>query len=229
MRRLHFTTGSPFARGVRIVLDEIGLDYERAEEITTPSAADRARTGPTLQVPTLVDGDLTLWESGLIAEYLLATCPGRRGEPPLAARAFRPDREWSDKRCLATVQTLGAAITLISQMTWSGVPFADAAHLQRSAEKIAYLLDRLEAELAGPGAFADAVSVQEVFLVCHLSFAANRPLGLDTDWSRWPGIAARVERLEARRSFRDNPICWWEPGVTGYAPDGTPLYGAAQS
>ena len=42
MRALLFTTGSPFARAVRIVLDELGLDYERREEITTPSAEERA-------------------------------------------------------------------------------------------------------------------------------------------------------------------------------------------
>ena len=79
MRSLLYTTGSPFARGIRVVLDEIGLDYERREETTTPSAASRAEWTPALQVPTLHDGDLTLWESGVIAEYLLATYPQRVG------------------------------------------------------------------------------------------------------------------------------------------------------
>ena len=37
MRALLFTTGSPFARAVRIILDELNLDYEKREEITTPS------------------------------------------------------------------------------------------------------------------------------------------------------------------------------------------------
>src|SRR5215470_14185737 len=73
MRALLLTTGSPFARAVRIVLHELALDYERREEITTPSVAQRAAASPTLQVPTYWDGDLRLWESGLIAEYLLHT------------------------------------------------------------------------------------------------------------------------------------------------------------
>ena len=63
MRTLIFTTGSPFARAVRIVLDEKGLDWERQEEITTPSVEARAKASPTLQVPTLIDGDLRLWDS----------------------------------------------------------------------------------------------------------------------------------------------------------------------
>ena len=70
MRKLFFTTGSPFARAVRIVLVEKGLDFERAETYTTPSAEDRAKVTPTLQVPTLVDGELTLWDSAVIIDYL---------------------------------------------------------------------------------------------------------------------------------------------------------------
>ncbi len=73
MRALLFTAGSPFARGVRIILDELGLDYEHRGEITTPSVEEVAKATPTLQVPTFWDGDVRLWESGLIAEHLLAT------------------------------------------------------------------------------------------------------------------------------------------------------------
>ncbi len=75
MRALLFTTGSPFARAVRIILDELELDYERREEITTPTVEQRAAATPSLQVPTFWDGDVHLWESGLIAEYLLRTYP----------------------------------------------------------------------------------------------------------------------------------------------------------
>ena len=46
MRTLLFTTGSPFARGVRVILDELGLDYERREEITTPTVEERASASP---------------------------------------------------------------------------------------------------------------------------------------------------------------------------------------
>jgi glutathione S-transferase len=68
VRALLFTTGSPFARAVRIILDELNLDYEKREEVTTPSAQQRAAASTTLQVPTYWDGDVRLWESGLIAE-----------------------------------------------------------------------------------------------------------------------------------------------------------------
>lgn len=141
MRALLFTTGSPFARAVRIALDELGLDYERREEITTPSAEERAAATPTLQVPTFWDGDQTLWESGTIVEYLLSTYQSRLAvEPPLAKHAYRPDHEWQDKLTFSTIQTFGNAATLISQMKWSGIEAANNAHIKRSAEKLVHIL-----------------------------------------------------------------------------------------
>src|SRR4051794_23746456 len=86
MRKLYFTTGSPFARAVRIVLTEKALPFERDETYTTPSVEERAKTTPTLQVPTLIDGDLKLWDSAVILEYLMATYPGRM-DPAWVERA----------------------------------------------------------------------------------------------------------------------------------------------
>ena len=85
MRALLFTTGSPFARAVRIILDELNLDFERREEITTPSVQQRASASPTLQVPTYWEDDLRLWESGLIAEYLLRANIERPSADPALA------------------------------------------------------------------------------------------------------------------------------------------------
>ena len=95
MRKLFFTTGSPFARAVRIVLVEKGLDFERDETFTTPSVEERARIAPTLQVPTLIDGKLTLWDSAVIIEYLMSNYPEVAADgiqprrPPPARRRWR--------------------------------------------------------------------------------------------------------------------------------------------
>lgn len=226
MRTLLYTTGSPFARGVRVVLDEIGLNYERREETTTPSAASRAEWTPALQVPTFEDGALTLWESGVIAEYLLATYPQRSGhKPPLAPSIWRPGSEWVDRLLLASIQTLGTAATTISQMRWSGVRHHGNSHLTRCAERIGYLMGWLEEQInrEGEGFFGKVVSVQDIFLTCHLRFIANRPLDLDIRLDAHPKIGALVDMMENRTSFRNNPVLWWEPGITGYEADGTPV------
>lgn len=228
MRALLFTTGSPFARGIRILLDELGLDYERREEITTPTVAERAAATPTLQVPTFWDGEITLWESGLIAEYLLATYTARPDTaPPLAARAWRDGTLWQDKRLFATIQTLGTAAATIGQMKWSGINHEDNAYLTRCAERLPQIVGWLEQQLrdAESGFFPEVVSVQDIFLNCHIGYLRNRPLGLDLDIGAYPRISALLARLDGRDSVRANPILWWEPGVIGYAEDGrTPIY-----
>ena len=233
MRTLLFTTGSPFARGVRVILDELGLDYARREEITTPTVEERASATPTLQVPTLWDGETTLWESGLIANYLLSKYSKRPdANPPLATDVARPENEWADKLVLATVQTLGTAATTISQMKWTGITHTDNAFLTRSAERLPYLMKWLENKLANEqqGFLEGSVSVQDIFLTCHLNFIANRPIGIDPDLDRYPKVKAMVTRMEERASFQENPILWWEPGVIGYADDGkTPLYETSKS
>ena len=225
-RALLYTSGSPFARAVRIVLDEIGLDYERHEEVAAPSAGQLVP--PTLQVPTFRDGDLKLWDSGTIAEYLLTTYPERpAADPPLARRAFRPEALWQDKLAFSTIQTFGTAATTISQMTWTGVAAHENAHLARSAERLSHILAWLDGRLAaGRSGFQPGVlSIHDIFLAAHVRFVQARPLGIALDLETHGKVASLLARLDARESFKANPIWWWEPGITGYRADGTPVFG----
>lgn len=228
MRKLIFTTGSPFARAVRIVLDEKRLDWERQEEITTPSVEARAKTSPTLQVPTLIDGGLRLWDSHVILDYLTTTYPSPA--VPGAAHRYadqfvRPDHEWDDKLAFATLQTLGAATTVISQLQWAGVKHEDNAYAGRCAARIQHVLDWSESQLASEheGFVPGVLSAQDVLLAVMIMFLENRPLRLTWRTMDRRRTAALHERLQSRPSFAENPILWWEPGVVGY--DGkTPRY-----
>ena len=83
MRKLWFSEGSPFARKVRIVLAEKGLEYEK-DVLNGIRPAETHRTiHPGLMVPVLVDGEITMFESNLIIDYLLKTYPENLpGMPP---------------------------------------------------------------------------------------------------------------------------------------------------
>lgn len=227
-RALVFTTGSPFARVVRITLDELNLPYEKREEITTPSIEERSKVSPTLQVPTLWDGEVKLWGSDLIVEYLLHTyLSSDNDSQPIYGLIARPDEFWEDKLLLATIQTLGTAATIISQMKWGGVSIDDSDYLKRSADRFPYLMAWLEKQIdrEGDGFIPGFISAQDLFLVCHLDFITNRPLGLDPKINNYPRISALCENLKQRKAFQSNPILWWEPGVVGYDSDGvTPIY-----
>jgi glutathione S-transferase len=213
---------------VRIVLDELELDYEKREELTTPSSESRAESAPTLQVPVFWDGEVHLWESGLIVEYLLETYRPQSGEsPPLANTLARPDFYRHDRLVAASIQTLGTSITTIWQMQVGCAKISESAYLSVCAEQLSYLLGWLEAQIpnSGEGFQPGLLSIQDIALGCHLNFLANRPIGIDIDYSPLPRISELLKSLSTRRSFIQNPILWWEPGVIGYAEDGvTPIY-----
>ncbi|RMH52410.1 MAG: hypothetical protein D6686_02650 [Alphaproteobacteria bacterium] len=150
IRSLLYTSGSPFARAVRILLDELGLDCARNEALSAPGAKDPA-SAPSLQVPVLRDGAVTLRESGTICEYLLATYPERpAAPPPLARHAFRPEEPRRDRLVFSTTQTFGTVATTISQMTRTGVGVTDNDHLARSAERLDHILGWLEGQIGAP-------------------------------------------------------------------------------
>ena len=227
MRRLLFSTGSPFARAVRIILDELCLDYERQELIAALPTKEMATHTPTLQVPTFWDGDLTLWESATIAEYLLSTYNQHPGSGfALAQGVFHTENEWRDRLIFLTVQTFGTAATTVSQMTWTGITVGENAHLARSAERLKYVLRWLEDQLSdgGSGFLPGCVSLQDIFLASHIRFVQARPLGIDLQLADYPKINRLLDRLDGRDSFKENPVWWWEPGVAGYQTDGTPVF-----
>jgi glutathione S-transferase len=219
MRKLFFTTGSPFARAVRIVLVEKGLEFERAETFTTPSAEERAKVAPTLQVPTLIDGNRTLWDSAVIIDYLMSNYPGRpapEGMEPLATDYVRATEGWEDKLVLATLQTFGVSTTTVSQLQWSGIRHEENGHAARCAIRNQHLLDWFEAQLIGTdGAFIPGVvSAQDILLACFCEFIERRPLRLSWRAPGRPMLASLLARMQRRPSFQQEGVLWWEPGVT---------------
>lgn len=227
MINLEYTAGSPFARALRVILYELQLDYVGHEPDFAPTSAQLGVETPTMQVPALRDGDIVLWESGLIAEYLLRKSSIRPDEAPrLAEDLWRAEHEWEDKLLFETIQTLGSAVTTISQMTWTGVTVRENEHLQRCAKRATLIMSWLEGRLPehGQGFFPDRLSAQDIFLACHIRFAQARPLGLDLDPERLTKCNSLLNRLDRRSSFVANPIRWWDPDVVGYSADGVPLY-----
>lgn len=226
--RLRFTTGSPFARAVRIVLSEKALAYERIEEITTTSARERSQDAPTLQVPAFSDGETQLWDSLIILEYLMAqyaNAPPAAGFAPFAPELLRQGRELDDRQQLATLQTLGVSTAIISQLKWSGAGLEND-FAAKNAERLGYLLDWFETQIESDteGFVPGFASVQDVCLAVWLMFIDQRPLNVSWRSASRPKVQALVARMAARPSFEENPIWWWEPGVTGYGADGTPLF-----
>lgn len=79
----YYLSGSPFSWKVWLALEHLAVPYE--QRVLSVDAGDLMSPGflainPRGKVPAIVDGDVTLWESAAIIEYLAETYsrPGRK-------------------------------------------------------------------------------------------------------------------------------------------------------
>ena len=70
MITLYQRTDCPFCWKVRLALAELGLGYNSVETRLGEKHPDVQRLSPTGTVPVLVDGDVVVWESGVVLDYL---------------------------------------------------------------------------------------------------------------------------------------------------------------
>ena len=201
MRKLYYSQGSPFARKVRVVLAEKGLDYEGDETPLGRPLGELAAINPNLQVPIFDDGELRLFESNLIIDYLLRTysdTPPDGPQPPLASSMTRPEHHWEDAKILATLETLGISMVNLRQLGLSGVNAEEVGYLQRQHSRIQSSLDWLE-ERATPEGFAPGLfSIMDLNLLCALVFSEARDDIFP--WRGRPGLEAIVARYQERPS-----------------------------
>lgn len=198
--RLHWHPFSLFPRRVRVTLIEKGLAYEDAI-VDLPGGALRTpeflALNPFGQVPVFEDGDLVLYESIAILEYL----EERHPSPALLPRD-------APRRALARQAMLASGDYLAPPFhRWVGRFFTpestwDRDDQARATVEIAAYLDVLAATLAddrpylaGPFSLAD---------VCHVPFVcelANAQLGKLVD--ERPAVASWIWRLAERPSVRE--------------------------
>lgn len=194
---------SLFSRKVEIALREKGLAFDREmvaftqEKGYAPKHPAVLAANPKAQVPVLVDGDLTLFDSTLIFEYLEEAYPAPRLYPAGAkARA----------RCRMLELTADEILLppLRHLMYRSEPPDADAQR-QREREENgrrgeAVLLDhyhRLEGELDGGDYFCGDFSVADIALFMTVLWVL-RLKGPRLDG--FPALAAWYARVGARPS-----------------------------
>ena len=204
MRKLYYSLGSPFARKVRIVLAEKGLEYEKDElNNQLRPIAEFSSVNPNLQVPVLEDGELQLFDSNLIVDYLLKTypeAPAGTPEPPLATTMTRPDRHWEDAKILATLETMANSIVNLRLMMGEGVKVEDVIYLQRQQSRVQLCLDWLEQRAEKEGFAPGWFSIMDINLICPLQFSDAR--GGFIEWRGRPKLEAISANYQQRPSIQ---------------------------
>ncbi len=194
MIQLHYFP-SPNGRKVSIALEEMGLAYEcRIVDIMNGGQHDPGflRLSPNGRIPALVDGDVTLFESGAILQYL-----GRK------SGAFYPadekGRAWVDSWLHWQMAGLGP---MTGQLNWF---LRVAADTERDPKDSAYAIKRytremrrlyhvLEGQLAAREFLCDAYSIADMASWPWINRYAENLGG----FADFPNIAAWHDRIAAR-------------------------------
>jgi glutathione S-transferase/RNA polymerase-associated protein len=182
---------SPYARKVRIALYEKAIPFERVRALHGDcNRTDFLHVNPRGEVPALLDGDLALFDSTVICEYLEDIHPEPAlypADPGLRARC-RLIEDLADTRLDAALY----AVTIVEFGRGESHPEMYAV----AARDVQRLYDELEQALAGKEFFCGSCSVADVAVLPHLAVAAF--LGFALDPARHAGLLAWLVRMQAR-------------------------------
>ncbi|MEM8728606.1 MAG: glutathione S-transferase family protein [Pseudomonadota bacterium] len=195
--KLHY---APNSRAMRAawVLEELGLTYELARyEVGSPDLRTPAyrETHPDGRVPVLEDGDLVLFESGAIVQYLLARYGEGRLHPAVESAAFGPYLQWfhyCEGMIMPPINQIVVETRLLPEDRRSEV------HAKRATKLLGKMLGTLEAHMVGRDYLAGTFSAADI-MTGHAVVMARR-FRLEMD--QMPNLRAYADRLEARPAFQ---------------------------
>ena len=191
---------SPNCRKVRALAYELGIPLEICPVDLVHGggqAAPYLELNPNGRVPTLVDGDFTLWESTAIMRYLAAT-QGDHGLVPATARGQAEMDRWIAWQLahLAPAMRKVAFERIVKKLTGQGPP--DEAAIAEGRAEFAKLTRILDDALAGREYVAGTLSLADFALAAHYSLAPM--CGLET--SGYVNVNAWLERVLSRPSMK---------------------------
>ena len=202
MRTCYHSYLSPYARRVLIVLTEKGIEHERKKYHFAREFEDLSSVNPCLLLPVYTDGDVHLWGSNLIVEYLLKMHPSLASspEPPLASTMTRPDHHWEDALTLATLETMTDSIMNLRQMKMSGLEPEQVPYLRRQRNRIDCILDWLAKKVTPEGFAPGLFSIMDLNLICALGNVDNHKT---FEWRPGrPTLTAIMSRYAERPSVK---------------------------
>jgi glutathione S-transferase len=198
--KLYSADGSPNALRSRAVLFELDIPAEvvsldmRKGEHKTP---EYLRLNPNGKVPTLVDGDLAIWESRAINAYLAALRPEHNLNPtdPAKRAIIEQWNYWQAIHLGPAMQAVNFQRVLKRAF---GMGESDEAAVAPQLKTVAELLPLLDTALAGKTWIADELSLADFALATTFHMRKAAGLGVEA----YPSVTAWIERFETRPSWQ---------------------------
>ena len=196
MLKLHF---APNSRAGRIVwlLEELGLPYELNRMDFHPrdlKSEEHRKRHPLGRVPVLEDGDVNIYESGAIVEYILERHKNGGLKPAVDAPEYPDYLQWfhyCEGMVMPPVNTIVVQTVLLPPERRDEMALSQAQRLLTKA------LAPVDAALADRDYLIGQFSAADVMLG-HACFMSNRLGCVPNEMSN---LKAYVERIAARPAF----------------------------
>ena len=205
MLTLYYGSGSPYAWRVHLALEHKALPHER--RVLSFSQKDNKKAeylslNPRGKVPALTDGDVVLYESSAIVEYLDDAYPGC-GQPLFPGNASR--RALQRRAILETDDYLEKAAEPLWQQAFERKPDErDAVALERARDAARLELDRIASAIDGDFFGGRHPGAADFALYTMLGFVRRCEIRIPEvrlDDMIGPRYAAWMHRIEALPFF----------------------------
>ncbi len=177
---------------VLFLLEELGVPYERLDygrQYENTTTAEYLAMNPTAKVPTLVDGDVSIWESHAILRYVASREKAAALYPVDLAARSHVDR-WMDWM-----------LASLNPVFMAGFRDAKKPEAERGADtgkNLAAELKILDGQLARtPFIAGHELTLADMTLGPVVRRCVAMPFGLPA----FPHVAAWLERMNARPAF----------------------------
>jgi glutathione S-transferase len=176
-------------------LEEMGVPYAREDygrQFGNTQTPDYLAMNPNAKVPTVIDGDLVIWESHTILRYLAAlNAPGLHGASPAERTHVERWMDW----LLASMNTLYVTVFKDSKKD----PGERAAGFDAAGKDLAAQMVIADRYIADRPWFAgDAFSLADIAMGPIMA----RCLGFPIDKPDMPNLARWIGDLEQRPAFQ---------------------------
>lgn len=191
---------APNTRAVRIawLLEELGLNYE-LERLTLGDPAMRSpeyrRVHPLGRVPVLMDGDVTIFESGAIVEYVLARHGRGRLHPEATSAEFPNYLQWlhfCEGMLMPPINTIVVETVLLPPDRRNEV------NVKRAVKLLNQMLTAVDQHMQGREFLAGDFSGADI-MTGHAVITSAR---LGGDFSDKPNLQPYADRLLARPALQ---------------------------
>lgn len=191
---------APNTRAVRIVwlFEELGLPYELERyKLGDPAmrSAEYRKVHPMGRVPALQDGEVTIFESGAIVEYVLAKHGQGRMLPQPSSPDFPAYLQWlhyAEGMIMPPVNTIVVETILLPPER------RNQGNVDRATKLLDQMLSAVDQHLAGRDYLAGEFSGADI-MTGHACTVAAR---LKADVSDKPNVAAYIARVNARPALQ---------------------------